>query len=86
MTTDRTAEILDARTGEVKIDLRGYYETDQLIGSNGVVNISYERDTDATALRYADGEEIWDEHFDGFVRLVDDGLVEIDDGEVRFYR
>ncbi len=80
------AEILDASTGDRLVDLRGYYETDQLLGSNGLVNIAYERDTEAVALRYSDGEEIWDERFDGFIRLVDDGLVEIDDGEVRFYR
>ena len=73
-------------TGETLVDLRGYYETDQLIGSNGLVNIVYERNTEATALRYSDGEELWDERFDGSLRLVDDGLVEIDDGDVRFYR
>jgi hypothetical protein len=80
------AEILDAGSGETLVDLRGYYETDQLTGSNGLVNIIYERNTEATALRYSDGEELWDERFDGSLRLVDDGLVEFDDGDVRFYR
>ena len=81
------AEVLDSRTGDTRFDLRGYFESNQLIGSNGLVNVaSVVTRYEVSAFRYSDGEEIWEDDFDGSIFLIDNGLVEIDDGEVRFFR
>lgn len=81
------AEVLDSRTGDTRIDLRNYIGSDLLVGFNGLIHGVLDGDQrEATAFRYSDGEEIWSDDLNGAVVLVDNGVIEIDDGEVRLLR